>query len=190
MEKYITEIRPGRKPLKRGLVKAIFWFLGRGFQAAAAFDTYVQAEVEHWRDGMTITFEVGPTGIAMSVGRREGRLVFLGLKKEPEAEIVITFKNIEAALLVLTGQVGIAEAFAGHRFVMRGDLALGMSLVRCLNIVEAYLFPSFITKKILKQQPARSSNSLVVYLGTLVGSKQRRRVGCYQNTMNSKTLSK
>lgn len=153
---------PGKKRLKTWMIKVIFWFLGRGAQAAALLDSRIMEEVEAWEEGTTVLLKVECFGPAMLIGKRQGRLMFLGLR-EDEANLVIFFKNIDAALLVLTGRIGIDRAFAESRYSMRGDINFGMSLVRCLCLVEAYLFPAFITRRILKRMPKKQISSLRVY---------------------------
>jgi len=164
------EIKPGKKRGKTFLAKTVFWFLGRGAQATAKYDSNAKAEVYSWEDGMTILLKVESNGPVMAIGKRKGKLLYLG-SKEITADITIYFKNIEAALLVLTGRIGIAQAFAEHRFTLKGDIAEGMSVVRCLTTVEAYLFPKFITKKIIKRMPKKECSSFKVYTATLFGIK-------------------
>ena len=165
----LCDITPGRKSFKTGLAGLIFWFLGRGFQAAAKLDSNLAKEVAGWDDGLKIMLKVDAYGPCMVMEKRNGKLHYIG-SQEIEPDFGVYFKNIEVALLVLTGQMGIAQAYAEHRFYMKGDImALGMSLVRCLYTVEAYLFPSFITKKIVKRMPEKSSNSFRVYVSTLLG---------------------
>ena len=87
-----------------------------------------------------------------------------------DADAIVEFKSLEAGLLVLTGQIGIDRAYAERRFSLKGDLfAVGMPMVRCLYIVESYLFPKFIAKKILNRWPERSSSAPVVYFHTIFG---------------------
>lgn len=38
-----------------------------------------------------------------------------------------------------------------------------MGVVRCVDLVESYLFPKFITKNILKEVPKREKSMLSVY---------------------------
>lgn len=44
--------------------------------------------------------------------------------------------------------MGITEAYAQHRFMVKGDIAEIMSIVRCIELAEVYLFPKIITKRI------------------------------------------
>jgi len=164
------EIKPGKKKCKTFLAKTVFWFLGRGAQATAKYDMRAAAEVYTWEDGMNIVLKVESNGPVMAMGKRNGKLLYLGSKEMP-AKITIYFKNIEAALLVLTGRIGIPQAFSEHRFTLKGDIAEGMSVVRCLTLVEAYLFPKFITKKIIKRLPKKQCSSLKIYSATLFGIK-------------------
>lgn len=163
-------IRPPQKRFKRCLASIILWFLGRGFQAAAHVDKYVQDEVRRWDDGTTIVIGIGPDGPHMAVRKEGNRLRFLGNVNVPDADAIVEFKSLEAGLLVLTGQIGIDRAYSEHRFSLKGDLfSVGMPMVRCLYVVESYLFPKAISKKILKRWPKRSSSGFVVYFHTIFG---------------------
>lgn len=162
--KRYEDILPGKKPLKTWLAGVIFWFLGRGFQAAASLDRKIEEEISGWPESFTMLMKIDPFGPSMVMGKRNGRLVYLGWK-ETEADLAVYFKNIEAALRVLMGLSGIDRAFAEHRFIMKGDIiAYGMPLVRCLYRVETYLFPPFIARRILKRLPRKERSSLRVYL--------------------------
>ena len=67
-------------------------------------------------------------------------------------------------LIFLSGQVGVAGAYARHGFVLKGDIARAMSVVRCMDLAEAYLFPKLISKKILKEVPEKRMGLLRTYL--------------------------
>lgn len=156
---------------KKRLIKIVFWFLGRGIQSVASFDKTVKEEIRIYDEGTTVMLAVAPFGPYMVMQKKSEKLIYLGEKEVGNADIIISFKNIEAAILVLTGQMGIDRAYAEHRYVVKGDLYLSMPIVRALCIVEAYLFPKFITKKILKEMPTRTNNKLNIYVATLLGIK-------------------
>lgn len=154
--------------MKSFLARIMFFFLGRGFQAAYSLDAGIQAEIADWPESTTILMRIFPSGPAMTVAKRNDRIYYLGLEETP-ADFVITFKSLDGALLVLLGRISIAQAYAEHRFVMYGDImAVGMPLVRCLYQVENYLFPRFITHKLFNRFPIKSVNSLRVYLKILL----------------------
>lgn len=163
------DLVPTRKLFKRLFARIILWFLGRGIQASSALDSYVKKEVNTWQESTTIMLKVNDFGPYLSLRIKNGKIRFLGTKKLSNPDLAIAFKNIEGAILVLTGQIGIAQGFAEHRYWVKGDIGLAMSFVRVLYIVESYLFPTFITNKILKQQPKKASNSFKIYLGTIIG---------------------
>lgn len=156
---------------KRMLIKTVFWFLGRGIQSVASFDKTVKEEIRIYDEGTTVMLMVDPFGPYMVMQKKGEKLIYLGKKEVVNADIIIRFKSIEAAILVLTGQIGIDRAYAQHRYVVKGDLYLSMPIVRALSIVEAYLFPKFITKKILKEMPKRTNNKISIYVATLLGIK-------------------
>ena len=76
-------------------------------------------------------------------------------------------------LCFLTLQLGTAEAYAQNRMSVRGNLQRAMSLIRCLHTLESLLFPSWISKKILKRVPKLSFSSqiqrLQIYSLILIG---------------------
>ena len=76
-------------------------------------------------------------------------------------------KNIESAVLIFTAQIGTPQGYAEHRMSIKGDIGQAMSLIRCLNIVQAYLFPKIISKRILKRVPnftiKKHLNRFIIY---------------------------
>lgn len=160
-------ITPKGKPGKSAVARLILWFLGRGICACAGVDSRIQTEVGAWTEGTRVMLKVDPAGPAMLIAKEGGRLRFLGLREEPDATLSIYFKHLEAALLVLTGQISIPQAYAQRRITLRGDLTFALSVVRVMQVVEAYLFPRLITARIMQRVPTREVSVLRIYLSTL-----------------------
>jgi hypothetical protein len=70
---------------------------------------------------------------------------------------------VEGAFRVLSGQIGVADAYAAHLFYLEGDIYKTMSFVRCVEYIESYLFPKIISERILKEVPEKQISSLQVY---------------------------
>ena len=94
------------------------------------------------------------------------------LKKENEKlirteteniDLSISFKSIDILFKLVTGRLGVAQAYAEHRFLLKGDIKDAMSFVRVIDRTEGYFFPKFITKGILKQIPKREKSMLEIY---------------------------
>lgn len=147
-----SEIRPPDKRIKKIMCSVLLFCLGRGFQAVSGFDPDVKKEIEAWDEGFRILFEVAPGGPCLLLCKEEDRIHYDGLRKA-DADLVIHFKNVEAAFMVLTTQSGTPRAFAEHRISVRGNLPEAMRLIRCLNYVQYYLFPAFIARRIIKRLP-------------------------------------
>lgn len=150
-KKYRKRI-PGKKTFMKLVVKTVLFILGRGFQCLAARDPDVKKEVDAWDEGFSIMFEILPRGPYMSLQKKNGKLKYLGLKKS-EADLIINFKNVDTAFMIFTAQMSTAKGYAQHRLSVQGDLVQAMSLIRCLNIIQFYLFPKFIARMILKRMP-------------------------------------
>ncbi|MFZ5595577.1 MAG: hypothetical protein ACOY31_01025 [Bacillota bacterium] len=150
--KEYREIRPGKKTVKGLIVRVMLFFLGRGFQSLAARDPDIRKEIDGWSEGFTIMFNIMPFGPFWSIQKRGGKLRYLGMIKTG-ADLQVDFKNLETAFLVLTGQMGTPQGYAEHRVSVKGDLVLAMSMIRCLDIVQFYLFPAIIAKRVVKRLP-------------------------------------
>jgi hypothetical protein len=81
------------------------------------------------------------------------------------------FKNLDAAIPVFLGIKGSFQAFAENRILVDGNLAHTMEINRAANIVNSYLFPGIVLKKIMKRPPemnlARYITNARVYGGII-----------------------
>jgi len=152
MEKQYPPIEPGHKWFKTLVIKIVFFLLGRSFHSTSKLDHDIKREIATWEEGFTFMMKIFPVGPRMTVEKRRGILKYRGSAPE-SADLVITFKSLEAALLLFTAQCGTCQGFAESRFIVNGDIPMAMSLTRCLNVIQGYLFPSLISRLILKRVP-------------------------------------
>ena len=139
----------------------------------------VKEDVDSWKDGMVYCLECSSKGPFLMFGKKGCRLY----RMEPEAEAAdtcIRFKHMDEAFRVLTGMEGIAGSYAAHGFALKGDISTAMTFSRVVDIVESYLFPRFMTKRILKEVAEKEMSSIAVYgkivQGTLSGKYRKRRI--------------
>lgn len=150
------DILPRKKPVKKIINKAVLFVLGRALQSLSKSDPFVQDEVRQWPKGFTLQMNILPEGSgSMTVQHTGGgRLHYLGTRiPADQADVAIFIKNIESAFRMFTAQLGADVAYAQHAMIAKGDLSYTVSVVRVLNIVEAYLFPGFIARNIMKELP-------------------------------------
>lgn len=160
-------IRPGAgRAMKRMVAGVVFAVMGRGLVACARLDSRVRGEVADWPDGTVVTLAISPRGPRTSVRKSGGRLTALG-GAQVAPTLLVTFKNVDGALPVLLGMKSVLGAFAEHRASLSGDVALGMSLVRCLHVVEGYLFPDLINRRVLPRPVTREVGHLRAYAGLI-----------------------
>ncbi len=158
------------KRTRKALAATVFVFLGRGLVAAARHDARVRGEIGRWPEGTVVVLAIAPDGPKLTVSKSGGSLQYLGGRSTLEPTLFVEFKSVDVALPVLIGLKGVLQAFAEHRSILVGDIGLGMSLVRCLHIVEGYLFPDVVGKRILPSPPTREASRLAVYASTLTSS--------------------
>ena len=147
MDNKFAPIPPGRKRFKEIYVKSILVFLGNAFTLAAKVDPRIKREVETLRDGFVMVMNVHPEGPRISLKKINGKLKYTG-KTYDDGDLVITFKNIEAAILVTTPQRTLEQAFAEKRMTVKGDLSVAVTVTRALNVLLGYLFWEQMANKI------------------------------------------
>lgn len=147
---------------RKALAAVVYAVLGRGMVACARLDERVRSEIRTWPDGTVVTLRIAPFGPQVSWRASGGELAYLG-GADVSADLLVTFKSVDDAIPLLLGLKAILGSFAEHRATVRGDLAVAMSLVRCLHIVEGYLFPDVMTRRILPHPAERRSSHLTAY---------------------------
>ena len=159
-----------QRTLKTGLQQAtctlVAECLVRALQYLSTADSQIRAEAHAWPNGKTLRLEVPGAGGFTVTGTPWG---FKKLDKETPGDVTIRFKSPSDAFRVFTGQMGVAQAYAQHKFVLRGDMALAMPFVRCVDITEGYLFPDLLAKRILKRLPEKEVSPLRVYSAVVLG---------------------
>jgi hypothetical protein len=148
--------------------------LGRAFPAVWRIDKRIKNEISLLPYDFSFMLKVLPSGPSVCIFKdSKGRIKYGGFKRK-HASVVIQFKNTETAFSVLSFQLGALKCYAQNGMTAAGDLISTMAAIRCLNIVEAYMLPSLITKSILKRDPAfsfgqRALGRIYVYVCALAG---------------------
>ena len=162
-----TATRRRHKRARKALAATVLVFLGRGLVASARVDARVRREVLGWPENTVVTIAIAPDGPRATWRWTAGRLAYLGGRSGLTPTLLVTYKSVDVALPVLVGRQGILDAFTEHRSTLAGDIGLGMSLVRCLHIVESYLFPDLIGKHVLPGPPSREVSHVRAYAALL-----------------------
>ncbi len=146
---------PGENRLKTAGVQAAIWLLGRAMACASRYDPVIQKELSNWPPGYTVMLKVRPDGpFGGWVKTESGSLSDQGCEGDPrKSDLVIYFKNLESAFMVLFGRIGTPWAFAQHRMSIQGDLGQSMRFTRCLNRVQTFLYPRFLAGRLMKSPP-------------------------------------
>lgn len=147
--------------------RVVLFVLYRALKVLARDDRRVASEVATWQEGQSVAIEASLEGPSICFKKESGRIV--RCKDHTPVDIRITFRSLDAAFLVLTGQMDVANAYAQHRFMLNGDINKAMSLVRCIDIAESYLFPHIMTKRILKRVESKEFSALRVYRKVFLG---------------------
>lgn len=140
--------------------------LCRALKFLSTRDSKIKAEAAKWPKGKTLRLEIpGARGFTVT-GGKDG---FQKLPQNTPGDVTIRFKSPADAFRVFTGQLSVAQAYAQHRFTLRGAMSLAMPFVRCVDIAEGYLFPAIMARRILKRLPKKEVCTARVYAAVLFG---------------------
>jgi len=153
--------RQGSSGGKKAVASVALLALGSTFELVSGHSSELKKEIADWQDGVVMLLGVFPDGPAMSVKKENGGIRFLGMGM-CDADLKVLFKNLDSAMMVLTGQMGAHTAFAQCRAVVYGNLGAGMQLSRALNIVQKFILPSFMLNRTFKRPPVFSSDDLLL----------------------------
>jgi len=156
--KGITEIKPGKRYLKRIYLSVMLWFTGRAVQAAARVDKTVGDEFLAMPEGYTFCLGAFPNGPYMVVGKDEtGKVRYLGSNKEKQpVQLEMGLKSMGNLFSLFTFQESTPTANARDRLYVSGDLPQACAAVRILDIVQVYLLPKPVAKLAVKRYPCWS----------------------------------
>lgn len=149
--------------MERKIAEVILYFLYSGLKQLSEQDERIGQEVKDWKPGMIYALKCGTDGPDLYIRKGEYGLEKLDPSIQDVADICIQFKSFSHAFRVLTGRQSVADAYAQHNFTLYGDIAGTMSFARCVDLLETYLFPKMITKRILKEVPQKQRSSILLY---------------------------
>jgi hypothetical protein len=163
---------PGFPALQSGvkhvLCSTVLSVLGPAFEVVGRHAPEFRKEIEPWEDGRRFSLGVLPKGPSITLEKSGNQIYYLG-KGMKSPHISLFFKNYDSALPVLMGIAGSHQAFAENRILVKGDLAKTMEINRVVNIVNAYLLPGIVVKRVLKRPPKMTLKSYInkgkVYAG-------------------------
>ncbi|HNX59854.1 MAG TPA: hypothetical protein PKK43_12195, partial [Spirochaetota bacterium] len=107
-----------------------------------------------WPDGFSFEMRVVPDGPSIILVKDKNVLIFRRNKiGSLKADMVISFKNMKSAFLLLTAQMSTVRGYCEKRMSVSGDIMIATSIIRCMNIIETYLFPKIIARMVVKRIP-------------------------------------
>lgn len=147
----------------------VFKVLFRAIRVLSHCDSRIRQELSELPAGQTVKLSVSPHEKSRSLTFIISDGTVHKAPRDASPDIHIVFKNEAMAFRVFTGRMGIAGAYAAHAFTLRGNINETMGIVRVVDLVEGYLFPRFMTRRILKESPKKQLPTLAVYLRLIPG---------------------
>ncbi len=152
---------------KRSVCKLVMKLLGKGICYGYKVDSRIKQDVDAIGDDFSVKLTISPVGPTMIFGKKDQKPFSRIGSYDEEATMTISFKGLNSAFKMFTGGMGLAAGYAQHRFTVKGDLYKILAIVRIINIVEGYLFPKAMAKKLMNPIPPKQVNSVRFLCGTL-----------------------
>jgi hypothetical protein len=127
------------------------WALKRAAISISHFNKEVKQELTAWPEGFKLKVAVKDNGPGIAWEKSADGLKSTSLNGNFDLEVY--FKNLSIAYKVITTQSNVPEAFTQNRIQAYGNIPDSMILIRVLNVVQAYLFPPVLSKRVLKRVP-------------------------------------
>ncbi|MFO8058457.1 MAG: hypothetical protein R6V10_14300 [bacterium] len=153
---------------KRTLVKTSLLALAAAFEMVSRNSPDMKAELAEWDSGRVFTVGVLPDGPSITMRKESDGLHYLGTGQH-DADLKMLFKNVDSALMALIGMIGAHTAFAEHRAIIHGSLYEAMQINRAMVIVQKFLLPGPVLKRITKRPPVMSAHDYVIKARVMTG---------------------
>lgn len=148
-------------------IRTIFFIMERGISSLSGKDADITREIKALPEGYVIRMNILNYTPQFAIKVKDGKFVRLD-KRDAAADLTISFKHPAAALKVLTAQAGTPQAYSENRMCVKGNLNSAMITVRCMAILQGYLYPAFINRRVMRRVPPMTPKKhmirLAVYL--------------------------
>lgn len=135
--------------------------LGATFELVSNYSPELQGELACWDEGRTVCMGVLPAGPDMTFRHESGRIRYVGMVRRCP-DVAMLFKNMESAVMTLTGQMGAHTASIHKRVVVHGNITHAMQAMRAMAIVQKFLLPGLILAKTCKNPPRLTRSELLI----------------------------
>jgi len=136
------------------LLKILFFFFGRSLSFLSDRDYNIKNEISYLPDGFKIALKIfGLDNPVLCFKKIDNKLCYSLTCDIDNADLIIEFKSLKSALKIFLGLKGLEVGFAEKRMILKGMIADGLMFTRISMIVQRYLFPAFICKRIMKKLP-------------------------------------
>ncbi len=153
---------------KQTLVKTSLLALASTFEIVSRKSPAMRAEISDWESGLVFSVGVLPDGPAITMRKETDGLHYLG-KGHLDPKLKLLFKSTDSALMARLGLIGSHTAFAQHRAIVHGSLYEAMQVNRAMAIVQKYLMPGLILKRITKRPPPMSGRDYLIKAQVMSG---------------------
>lgn len=157
---------------KSGLVKLIMKILGKSMAYVSKNDARARDTFLNLPENLRISMGIFGESTYVTLQKTKNQIYVDKPHDNLPADLEIIFKNRKACKKVLLGRFGVAESFARHDILLKGNINTAVALVRIIDLCEYYLFPRLITRKFLPKTKKQFA-SIKLYFFALFGNAKK-----------------
>ena len=148
--------------LKKLVVGIALLSFGATIEKVSKKSPELKAELKDWPEGLVFALGVLPNGPAITMKHAGGVIRYLGRGYKEDPALKVLFKNVDSAFLPFTGQMGSHTAFIQHRAILHGSVVDGIKMSRAMGIVQCFLLPGIVLKRIFKTPPRLAPKQMIL----------------------------
>ena len=157
---------------KSGLVKLIMKILGKSMAYVSKNDARARDTFLNLPENLRVSMGIFGEDTYVTLQKTKNQIYVDKPHDNLPADLEIIFKNRKACKKVLLGRFGVAESFARHDILLKGNINTAVALVRIIDLCEYYLFPRLITRKFLPKTKKQFA-SIKLYFFALFGNAKK-----------------
>ncbi len=129
-----------------------------GIRACYKYDPRIHEAFHDLQDGSELILTMHPSIYSIyAIKTQKGLKCSLRKDAYISNGALVTFKSFQAALPILNNKISFTDAFNQNRYIIQGDIGLGMHLVNVLDMAQATLATAAQRRRFLKEKPFSSN---------------------------------
>ena len=143
-----------RKNIRAIYTYAKLAYVVSGIRACYQFDPRFKQSISELQDGSELVLTMFPAPHSIyAIKTPKGLKCSLKMGAFVRDGAYVAFKSFETARPIIDNKISFSDAFNQNRYIIQGDISIGMHMVKLLDMAQATLTTKRKRRKYLKEKP-------------------------------------